>query len=244
MEYLEDNLDEWLGEQLQVGAAGGLWRGAARPPLPAGRTRAPPRSTPRRLPLPPPHATPTPPTPSPPSSARAQSYGDEDYLVFDCPGQIELYNHVDVFRSFVRFLRREGWSPLVVYCLDSHFMTDAAKFIAGSLQALAAMVKLELPHINVLTKMDLLEDRVGGWAGGAWGLGPGAWGLGPGAWGLALLLLLLQGAGWPGAGAQVHRGASSSFASLRHPRQAAHRPCPLPLTPPPPAARPGGLPAP
>jgi hypothetical protein len=27
------------------------------------------------------------------------------------------------------------------------------------LQALAAMVKLELPHINLLTKMDLAEDR-------------------------------------------------------------------------------------
>ncbi len=29
-------------------------------------------------------------------------------------------------------------------------------------QALAAMVKLELPHVNVLTKVDLLEDKVGG----------------------------------------------------------------------------------
>jgi hypothetical protein len=27
------------------------------------------------------------------------------------------------------------------------------------LQALAAMVKLELPHINLLTKVDLAEDR-------------------------------------------------------------------------------------
>ncbi len=27
------------------------------------------------------------------------------------------------------------------------------------LQALAAMVKLELPHINLLTKMDLCEDK-------------------------------------------------------------------------------------
>ena len=27
------------------------------------------------------------------------------------------------------------------------------------LQALAAMVKLELPHVNVLTKVDLFEDK-------------------------------------------------------------------------------------
>ncbi len=82
--------------------------------------------------------------------------------MFDCPGQIELYNHVDVFKHFVSFLKREGWAVLVVYCLDAHFISDASKFISGALQALAAMVKLELPHINVLTKMDLLEDKVSG----------------------------------------------------------------------------------
>lgn len=35
-----------------------------------------------------------------------QGYGDEDYLVFDCPGQIELYNHLTVFKTFVDFLRQ------------------------------------------------------------------------------------------------------------------------------------------
>ncbi|GLC42341.1 hypothetical protein PLESTB_000657600 [Pleodorina starrii] len=104
MEYLEENLHEWLGEELE-------------------------------------------------------GYGEDDYLVFDCPGQIELYNHLSVFRSFVDFLKNDGWSVCVVYCLDAHFVTDVSKFIAGALQALAAMVKLELPHVNVLTKIDLLEDK-------------------------------------------------------------------------------------
>lgn len=59
MEYLEENIDEWLGEQL------------------AG-------------------------------------YGDDDYLVFDCPGQIELYSHLSVFRTFVDYLRRDGWQVCAV----------------------------------------------------------------------------------------------------------------------------------
>ncbi|KAL0023075.1 hypothetical protein WJX79_009603 [Trebouxia sp. C0005] len=75
MEYLEENLDEWLGEELE-------------------------------------------------------GYGDDDYLVFDCPGQIELYSHATVFRTFVDWMR-----------------------------ALAAMVQLELPHVNVLTKVDLIADK-------------------------------------------------------------------------------------
>ena len=43
-----------------------------------------------------------------------------------------------------------------MYCVDSQFVSEIAKFVAGSLQALSAMVLLELPHLNVLTKVDLL----------------------------------------------------------------------------------------
>ena len=59
MEYLEENLEDWLGEEL------------------AG-------------------------------------YGDDDYLIFDCPGQIELYSHLSVFRTFVNFLKRDGWQVVAV----------------------------------------------------------------------------------------------------------------------------------
>jgi GPN-loop GTPase len=63
-------------------------------------------------------------------------------LVFDCPGQIELYNHVDVFNSLVAFLKNDGWAVCVVYCLDCHFITDASKFIAGCMQ-----VRLEAARV-------------------------------------------------------------------------------------------------
>ena len=59
MEYLEDNLEEWLGGELEP-------------------------------------------------------YGDDDYLLFDCPGQIELYSHLSVFRTFVEFLHRDGWQICAV----------------------------------------------------------------------------------------------------------------------------------
>lgn len=42
-----------------------------------------------------------------------QGYGDEDYLVFDCPGQIELYNHCSVFKTFVDFLKQVRVSQLL-----------------------------------------------------------------------------------------------------------------------------------
>ena len=38
-------------------------------------------------------------------------------------------------------------------------MIIAAKFLSGVLSALSAMIQLEIPHINVLTKMDLYKDH-------------------------------------------------------------------------------------
>eukprot|EP01026_Neomeris_dumetosa_P007893 TRINITY_DN1244_c1_g1_i1.p2 TRINITY_DN1244_c1_g1~~TRINITY_DN1244_c1_g1_i1.p2 ORF type:complete len:284 (-),score=40.15 TRINITY_DN1244_c1_g1_i1:111-962(-) len=84
-----------------------------------------------------------------------EGYGEDDYLIFDCPGQMELYTHIPCLKQFVEYLQRDGWTVCAVYCLDCHFMTDSSKFIAGCFQALSAMVSLELPHVNVLTKMDI-----------------------------------------------------------------------------------------
>lgn len=51
--------------------------------------------------------------------------------------------------------------PVILHC-PALSCADATKFIAGAMQALSAMVKLELPHVNVLTKMDICPDKV--WA--------------------------------------------------------------------------------
>ena len=69
--------------------------------------------------------------PTPAKVALLQAYGEDDYLIFDCPGQIELYSHVSVFRTLVDWMRGQGWSMCAVYCLDCQFITETPKFIAG-----------------------------------------------------------------------------------------------------------------
>jgi len=86
-------------------------------------------------------------------------YIDDDYLIFDCPGQIELYSHLTVMREIVDMLQRNDFQVAGVYCIDINFIEDGPKFMAGGLAALTAMVNLELPHINVLTKCDLLKPE-------------------------------------------------------------------------------------
>lgn len=87
-------------------------------------------------------------------------FSDDDYLVFDCPGQIELYSHVSAMRVLVDILRRNDFAVCGVYAIDCMFATDASKLIAGMLSALSAMALLEIPHVNVLTKCDLMKTRL------------------------------------------------------------------------------------
>lgn len=42
--------------------------------------------------------------------------------------------------------------------VDSHYVADPAKFIAVMLMSLTQMIQLELPAINVLSKIDLIEQ--------------------------------------------------------------------------------------
>lgn len=82
---------------------------------------------------------------------------DGDYLIFDCPGQIELYTHMDLMKRFVNQLEQWNFRVCGMFTIDAHFLTDGSKFIAGSLVALSTMINLEIPHMNILTKMDLLS---------------------------------------------------------------------------------------
>ncbi|CAG0888571.1 unnamed protein product [Darwinula stevensoni] len=74
---------------------------------------------------------------------------EDDYILFDCPGQIELYTHMTVMRRLISLV-------CAVFLMDSNFMIEGSKFISGTLTALSVMVNLEVPHVNILSKMDLL----------------------------------------------------------------------------------------
>jgi GPN-loop GTPase len=88
---------------------------------------------------------------------KLECYVDNDYLILDLPGQIELYTHFPFMRSLIRKLESWGFRVQALYMLDSQFMSDPAKFFGGCITALSAMVQLEVPHVNVMSKMDLVS---------------------------------------------------------------------------------------
>uniref|UniRef100_A0A0E0GM44 GPN-loop GTPase 3 n=1 Tax=Oryza nivara TaxID=4536 RepID=A0A0E0GM44_ORYNI len=73
--------------------------------------------------------------------------------------QIELFTHVPVLRNFVEHLKRKNFNVCAVYFLDSQFVSDVTKYISGCMASLSAMIQLELPHINILSKMDLVSNK-------------------------------------------------------------------------------------
>ena len=78
-------------------------------------------------------------------------------LIIDCPGQIELYTHFPIMSRLVEILRRMDIRLCATYLLESQFMEDRAKYFSGVLSAMSCMVNLELPHLNLMSKMDLVK---------------------------------------------------------------------------------------
>jgi len=62
-------------------------------------------------------------------------------------------------RAVVDTLQHWNFRLCAVYLMDSHFLTDAAKFFGVCLTTLSTMVQLELPHVSILSKMDLLGKK-------------------------------------------------------------------------------------
>ena len=85
------------------------------------------------------------------------SKGDNYYYLIDCPGQLELYSHSDIMKKITNYLKKNGFSIVSIFCLDCTFLQEQSKFISGNVLSLATMIQMELPHLTVMTKCDLIS---------------------------------------------------------------------------------------
>lgn len=101
----------------------------------------------------------------------------DHYILFDYPGQVELFTHHTAVKQILEKLqkldyrvRKEGLRGchhgilivcqqlVAVHLVDAHYCTDPSKYISVLLLSLKTMIQLELPHVNVLSKIDLIES--------------------------------------------------------------------------------------
>lgn len=85
---------------------------------------------------------------------------EDDYILFDTPGQIELISHFDMMKNFVKHLESLNFRVCVVFLLDSQFVSDISKYFSSLMVSLITVINLESPVINVLTKVDKLPEEV------------------------------------------------------------------------------------
>lgn len=84
---------------------------------------------------------------------------DNAYFIFDFPGQVELYTHSTCVQSLLQKLTTKFQMKLtVVQLIDALYCTDVTKFISAALLGTTTMLRLELPTVNVLSKVDLLSS--------------------------------------------------------------------------------------
>ncbi|GJJ10682.1 hypothetical protein Clacol_004909 [Clathrus columnatus] len=84
---------------------------------------------------------------------------EETYFVFDFPGQVELWTNHESVKKIVGLLTKKlGFRLAAVHLCDSHNVTDAGNYVSALLLSLRTMLQLELPHINVLSKIDLVQQ--------------------------------------------------------------------------------------
>ncbi len=87
-----------------------------------------------------------------------------DYLIVDTPGQVELFAYRSSGPFIAENLAREERACLFLF--DGALVVSPASFVSVSLLATSIRLRLGLPAVNVLTKRDLVADRLGevlGW---------------------------------------------------------------------------------
>lgn len=83
------------------------------------------------------------------------------YMIIDLPGQLELFLNSDSMRNIIEKMKNTEKLHMritAVELFDAQYIMDKTKYMSACLYSLVSMINLSLPHLNVLSKSDLLTD--------------------------------------------------------------------------------------
>ena len=81
-----------------------------------------------------------------------------DYLLVDTPGQMELFAYRQSGPFFVNEFQAEEKMNLFLY--DGTMISSASNFVSLTLLSTSIRLRLGLPTVNVITKTDLIQERL------------------------------------------------------------------------------------
>lgn len=79
------------------------------------------------------------------------------YLIFDCPGQVELYTHHNSLSRIVEKLGQNLLRLCSVHLVDSHHCSEPGKYLSSLMLCTSTMLQISLPQVNVMTKFDEMK---------------------------------------------------------------------------------------
>jgi len=79
------------------------------------------------------------------------------YLLFDFPGQVELYTCSTALDTLFTYLQSMSSHLTAVHLIDSYHLLSPSTFLSAVLLSLSSMCRLSLPHVNVISKIDACE---------------------------------------------------------------------------------------
>jgi GTPase SAR1 family protein len=83
-----------------------------------------------------------------------------DYLIIDTPGQIELFAYRTSGPFLINTLKAEDKTGIFLF--DGALINSPTNFVSIALLAASIQIRMNLPTINVLTKTDIIGDKLNG----------------------------------------------------------------------------------
>ncbi len=82
---------------------------------------------------------------------------DRDYVLVDCPGQMELFAYRNSGPLMISSLRGDD-PALSLYLLDSNIARTPTGYLSSTLLGISISIRFGLPQLNVLSKPDILTE--------------------------------------------------------------------------------------
>lgn len=80
------------------------------------------------------------------------------YMLFYMPSEMDILLRVGVLPRLIQILHSVNCNVCIANLLDSQFVLDPMKFVGGYLYSMSMVSQMNVPHINILTKYDLLNE--------------------------------------------------------------------------------------
>ena len=80
------------------------------------------------------------------------------YFIFDLPGQVEIYSNHSSLKNILQTLSKKlNLHLTALHLVDATYLYDKHRFLSSLMLSLTAIIGLEMPFINAVSKIDLLK---------------------------------------------------------------------------------------